>query len=242
MYVLILNILSHLFHRVPHHTTRIIHINAGSEHGSEGGGGGGYGHGGGGYGHGGGGFGHGGEGGYDQSSGGYGDLGGGGYGDSHDVSADIGGGEHQHGDSRHKPSIQQLTFHDGGIYGNPHRPPHPHAAAVVMRRPVVGLPTHPMHGMGMMLPPHAAVSAAHLHPVISTPHMYPPMSPFYRYPAMPSPAHLYPAVAGSNPHMVRVRHYYPLASNRHKILAYPSMQQPSYHPQLMMQQNRYPRL
>lgn len=228
MHVLILIILSHLFHRVPHHTTRIIHINAGSEHGSEGGGGGG--------------FGHGGGGGYDHGSGGYGDIGGGGYGDAHDVSADVGGGDHHHDDSRHKPSIQQLVFHDGGVYGNPHRPPHPHAAAMMMRRPAVGLPSHLIPGMGMMLPPHAAVSAAHLHPVISTNHMYPPMSPVHRYPAMPSAAQLYPAVAGSNPHMVRVRHYYPLASNRHKMLAYPSMQQPRYHPQLMMQQNRYPRL
>lgn len=161
------------------------------------------------------------------------------------MSADIGSEDHHHGDSRHKPSIQQLTFHDGGVYGNPHRPPHPHAAAMVMRRPAIGLPMHPMTNMGMMIPPHAAVSAAHLHPVISTAHMHPPMPTMYRYPAMPSPypavpSSLYPTVAGSNPHMVRVRHYYPLASNRHKVLAYPSAQQPSYHPQPMMPQNRYP--
>ena len=214
------------YFRVPHHTTRIIHINAGSEHES-----------------GGGGFGHSGGGGYDHSSGGYGDLGGGGYGDSNDVSADIGGSDHHHDDSRHKPSIQQLLFTDGGVYGNPHRPAHPHAGAVVMRRPAIGLPTHPIPSMSMTIPPHAAVSAAHLHPMMSTAHMYPPpLSPIHRYPAMPSAAHLYPAIAGSHPSMVRVRHYYPLASNRQKVLAYPSMQQPRYHPQLMMQQNRYPRL
>ncbi|XP_035219604.1 serine, glycine, tyrosine and glutamine-rich protein-like [Stegodyphus dumicola] len=174
---------------IPHHTTRIIHINAGGPHESSHGSG----HGGGG----GGGF----DGGsYD----GPGDYGPGGYGDPHPHDHDDDHHHHSSSGSSNKPIIQQLLFHDSGVYGQPGIPHHHPAAAIARhpaymayRRPGMGLvpaAAHPAYLVRPRYPPYVAVRQRLPPPMAAAAAAY--GAPFYAVPyrRMPAASYMNPMV------------------------------------------------